>query len=460
MKTAYYWLDPSVTATVPTDADTPFLKTLWHHFCYRASTLNTQIGTSYQIGIGNATYLPLQNGEEYTVCIRPDGIGICGQDRATLMRGFSAFLIQIEMTADGRLRAACQDIRGRFSISRRMIHLCVFPETSLPTLARLVRLCGVLSYTHVVLEFWGTLRYDCLRELAWPEAFDKEDIRPILQEARVLGMEPIPMVNHLGHASSSRIDCGKHVVLDQNPRLQSLFTPDGWCWNIFDEQPKKLLRRMREELYELFGNGAYFHIGCDEAHLYSSSYYPANGLPDYLKAVTDEVVSEGRRPILWGDMIVAYNTNSDSEEKRITAAKQTEKTITLLNSLHPQSVIADWHYEIKSAPIPSTVLFQKHGFDVLGCPWDAPANINAHHQTALECHTYGILQTTWHTLHSGTSAILYGARRYGFPKAPWSNATGHRNLEIATLLRRVSFEPLSYRDCGFCNRQTAELFNW
>ena len=132
----------------------------------------------------------------------------------------------------------------------------------------------------------------------------------------------------------------------------------------------------------------------------------------------------------------------------------------LMQALNVRSVIADWHYSIKTAPVPSVLEFARNGFDVLGCPWDKPANIDAQHTTAVEHKTYGLMKTTWHTMHANISSILYFARKCGFPKAGWSDAAGHRNLEIATLLRRVAPAPLPYAECGFAHRQTEEVIDW
>lgn len=458
----YYRFGSQLTAKLPVGTDTEVLSELWNGFCCRMGELKTEIGENDCISIGNAHKPILSEQEEFSVCIRPDGICIVGRDHAALMRGFSSLMLQIEMFDDGisTFRIPCGDLHGAFSIARRMIHLCVFPSTSLTALRRLVRFCGILSYTHVVLEFWGMLRYDCLKELAWEQAYSKDEIRPIVREARALGMEPIPMINHLGHASFCRINSGKHVVLDQNPRLQPLFTPDGWCWNIFSERPKQLLKHMRQELSELFGTGDYFHIGCDEALIFSSNYYPLDGLCAYLKELTAEVISEGRRPILWGDMIVPYDTDSDSPEARAKAKLQEEKMRPLMYALHPQSVIADWHYDIKTAPVPSTLIFQRAGFDVLGCPWDNSQNIDAHRMTAADCQTYGLMMTTWHTLSKNLDSVLYFARRCGLPKADWSDACGHRCLEPAVLLRKLSPEGIAYADCGFCEKQLHDTFEW
>lgn len=150
-----------------------------------------------------------------------------------------------------------------------MIHICVFPENDLYFIKKLIRLAVLCQYTHIVIEFWGMLRYDRLKELAWPHAFTKAEAGELIRECRELGMEPVPMFNHLGHATGSRLCYGKHVVLDQNAKLEHLFTPDGWAWNIGSSEVAELLRGIRIELYELFGPGEYCHIGCDEAYYIS-----------------------------------------------------------------------------------------------------------------------------------------------------------------------------------------------
>ncbi len=460
MLDTHYVFGARTVAHVPQNADYALVQELWSCFCSRAGELELIAGENDRILIGNADFLPIEGDEEYTLNVTQTGVAILGKDHDSLMRGFSAFLIRIEMIdmeEEPTFRAACGEIRGVFSVARRMIHYCIFPHTTLATLRRLVRLCGVLSYTHVILEFWGMLRYDCMKELSWNNAYSKEEIADILREARGLGVEPIPMFNHLGHAAACRIDSGKHVVLDQNPSLQYLFTPEGWCWNVYSEKAKALLRKIRQELYELFGEGSYFHIGCDEAHIYSSGYYSIEGVGEFLKELTAEVVAEGRRPILWGDMMIPLEHNDDSAEKREWAAKQAAKMRPMLHALHPQTIAADWHYDVTFSPITTTLLFQKEGFDVIGCPWDSNANIDAHYRTTVEANTYGLMMTTWHTLNTGVQAILHCARRCGFPEAPWSAYAGHRRLEVAVLLRKLSPRGLEYADFGFHTTQITPI---
>ena len=307
----FFHFGTSVCAAVPTNVDREILADFWNGFCSRVGTLETVAGEDLKISIGNASFLPLEEKDDYTLCIRENGIGILGRDVAGLVRGFSALLLQIRAVGGecaGNFAAPTGEWHGVFSVSVRMLHLCVFPETSLHMLHKLVRLCGVLSYTHVIIEFWGMLRYDCNPALAWENAYTKEEIRPILREARALGVEPIPMFNHLGHAAGCRLDIGKHVVLDQDPSQAYLFTPDGWCWNIFSNAVKELLRKIRAELCELFGCGDYFHIGCDEAHRPScpecASKPYSKLLVEHIEFAHKVLAEHGARPMMWHDMLL------------------------------------------------------------------------------------------------------------------------------------------------------------
>ena len=79
---------------------------------------------------------------------------------------------------------------------------------------------------------------------------DEQDTMTLIELANDFGMEVVPMTNHLGHASQARGGMGKHAVLDQNPRLATLFEPDGWTWCLSNPRVHTLLRRFREELIE------------------------------------------------------------------------------------------------------------------------------------------------------------------------------------------------------------------
>ena len=83
-------------------------------------------------------------------------------------------------------------------------------------------------------------------------------------------MEPVPMINHFGHAPQSRSCMGRHTILNAEPRLSLLFEPDGWTWCLSNPDTYRLLADMRAELCGLFGDGKYFHLGFDEAYSFAT----------------------------------------------------------------------------------------------------------------------------------------------------------------------------------------------
>ena len=333
------------------------------------------------------------------------------------------------------------------------MHFCIFPETEIWELQRFVRLCGALKYTHVVLEFWGMLQYDCMKELAWSHAFTKEQIKPIVKEALDLGLEIIPMFNHWGHASASRVGFGKHVVLDQNPRLQTYFSEDGWCWDIKKPKVRALLRSIREELCELCGNGQYFHVGCDEAYGFDFSKESMDLICDFLSEISRDMNGKGRRIITWGDMFLSkhpeFNPNNRYSDCN-NPSLETEQY--MLGRLDRSVIIADWQYFTTIAPIETSSVFQNAGFDCLTCPWDRGlAQTRAAVTAVKEQQLMGFLQTTWHSI-SGRMPFITLAAMGGFESIDTYD-TNYINTRTAALLRKAFPTHGDYQKCGWNKRQ-------
>ena len=420
-----------VTAYADKRMNNSAVKNLWKSFCFTECELSVCEGKNLCFTLGDTALPELCADKEFAVRADEKGASVVGRDYGSLMRGFFSLLMKIE-EENGIFFIRPFESESNYIIKNRMIHICVFPENDLYFIKKLVRLAGLCQYTHIVIEFWGMLRYDCLKELSWPFAFSKEQAREIIREAREFGMEPIPMFNQLGHATASRVIYGKHVVLDQNPKLRRLFTPDGWAWNIKSEEVRTLLKNVRRELYEVFGEGEYMHIGCDEAYFYTGCDEARKSLPDFLKNLTDDVVKEGRRPMLWMDMLLERSIYPNCYTT--CAPEDTEKMIGALN--------------------PKTTL--KHlnttGFDVVGAPRHRKENYTAHVNTISQNNMFGIMITTWHTLKEHMPSILGCAKKCGASTFTWSEFSGLRE-ETATLLRRVSFEGNGYADAGWSKEQ-------
>lgn len=325
----------------------------------------------------------------------------------------------------------------------RGIHLCVFPETDLPLLEKVIQLAGLLKYSHVVLEFWGMLKLDALPELSWPQAYSKSRATELVQLAKSWGMEVVPMFNMWGHAAASRVRWGRHVVLDQNPSLAPLFEPDGWAWCLSHPRTGPLLRQIASELSELAGPGGYFHIGCDECHSHATCDRCRGRdriglLADHVNAMTEHVATLGRRPIMWGDALLE-NGKWPGVEATGTVQTPTHRAI---DKLDRRIVIADWHYDLMEGDVPSLGYFKSKGFDVLAAPWHELKNIRTMARAARRYEAMGMLTTTWHRLPQHM-AMLTAAANSGWSAQPGAmeGAHGHwdsMNAWLASHLRRLA----------------------
>ena len=406
----------------------------------------------YEAVMGEGAAVALDEGDEYALAAAPAGVCIRGRDEIGLLHGLYTLLqmiIPIGAETVGLFELPEAEIHDRPRFAMRAIHLCLFPENTLLVLEKAIRLAGFMKFSHVIIEFWGTLRYDCMKELSWPEhSWSKAEIRELTDLARRLGMEVIPMFNHLGHASQSRVMYGRHVVLDQNPARQLLFEPDGWTWCLSNPKTHRLLRMIREELMDLCGPGKYFHLGCDEAYSFAScpECSKKDGpqmLADYLNSLTKELAADGRRPIIWADALLEEGA---WERPTIATSRPDQRTHLALSHLDRRIIMADWQYDIKKPEVPSAKHFIDQGFDTVLCPWDGGGNIQALGMAADRLNALGLMITTWHHLPEMLRTLNVGA------EYAWrGERTGciFRATGTAALLRRVMPALPSYEEAGF-----------
>lgn len=380
------------------------MREFWRNFTFQCSVIDVTESSEFIFTIGSAEKLGLDE-YDYSINITPEGICVYAENEKNLVQGFMTLLDRfnaIDNDEQTAIEIDCCQTKDRALIQNRMIHFCIFAETKLWEIQRFVRLCGALKYTHIVLEFWGMLNFDCMKELSWPHGFTKEQIKPILREAKELGLEIIPMFNHWGHASAGRVMHGKHVVLDQNPSLQTYFSEDGWCWDIRKPKVRALLRQIRNELIELCGDGQYFHIGCDEAYNFEFTDENMNFLADFINEINGEINEFGRRVLVWGDMFLYRYEHYNPNSRYTCNAPTPDVEKFFLNRLNKNIIIADWQYRAYEAPVETCAVFQKAGFECILCPWDeGRAQIDAALTTIKDQALMGYMHTTWHTLSRG-----------------------------------------------------------
>jgi hypothetical protein len=166
------------------------------------------------------------------------------------------------------------------------------------------------------------------------------------------------------------------------------------------------------------------------------------------------VLERGRRPCLWGDMLIQHPQ--------------------ALAAIPPETVIFDWQYF--SRPRDTTNEFRRAGFDVVCCPsiqtynsgWcflaESQRNIDEHAEDARAADALGVLVTTWEfsyfTHYPATLPLIYAAGRRLARGEDWSAALaaeggpgyvqaaellGNRVPAAAAFLRAGTWRQL--RDC-------------
>jgi len=412
----------------------------------------------------NRSFLKKENIKEYEYSINcsENGISLSFNNVKAMAHGLCTILQLLEVRetklSKEKFAVAFCNIFDKPLIAFRGVHICVFSGMELHFLRRLVRFLGFLKYSHIVIEFWGMLKLDALEELAWKDkAFTKEQVKPIIEEAKALGMEVIPMFNHLGHASLSRAAFGRHVILDQNPALAPLFEPNGWTWNIKNPDTLILLKNIREELIDFFGNGEYFHIGCDEAESFGMGhlYYGERKneiLINYLNTVINELDKKGRRPIMWGDDLL----NSADWEKPYIANGRIDKdfnTKELIEKLSKKVIIDDWQYGQIDTEIETSKCLSSQGLDVIISPWDNVQGIKSSVETVPKNNLKGIIQTTWHHININyllSSSVFMWC---GIEKMPNSIMKNNMLFAAAGGFSRKLLPSKDYMLCGWSKEE-------
>ncbi|MBE6659495.1 MAG: hypothetical protein E7604_13775 [Ruminococcaceae bacterium] len=440
------------------------MRALWHRFTCTAGTL--ELAVPYLLrpqndgvitaSLGdNPPAASLQPGARYVILSDKGGMTLCAENEKALMEGFSTLVQMIvpENLGDGTesFFLAETEICDAPAVGFRSVHLCIFPDSAYATIEKAIHMAGFLKFTHVVLEFWGTYPYECLPEMAWREySFTRAQVASLVDAIRSWGMEVIPMINHFGHASSSRAGMGRHTLLNADLRHTLLFEPDGWTWCLSNPDTKKLLSEMREELYDLCGDGGYFHLGFDEAYSFATcpkcrTRKPYELLAEYINELTEDVCAHGRRPIIWHDELLDSRDFADSPLKPVANA-QSHNTAPALDLIDRRVIIADWEYHYKHEQNGSTQIFLDRGFDTLVCPWDDPENIRSLSSDAKRLGAMGVMLTTWHHLPGFLPRFPYAAN------CLWSEAaspTGCPSTEAAAILRRLYDTEGDYLSSGW-----------
>ncbi len=164
-----------------------------------------------------------------------------------------------------------------------------------------------MGYNAVLWEVENKIKWETCPKCVSPDAFSKETFKKILSYSRSLGLEPIPLLQTVGHA--------EYVL--QHKKYFS-FREDSTrydCYATCKPEVRIFLKTWIDEYLDLFGEIKYFHLGGDEAYVFASS--PACSAKaeqigkgklyaNYMKDIAVPLLSRNIRPCIWDDMILHY----------------------------------------------------------------------------------------------------------------------------------------------------------
>ncbi|MBQ7921387.1 MAG: family 20 glycosylhydrolase [Clostridia bacterium] len=292
------------------------------------------------------------------------------------------------------------------------IHLDMKAQTlKFPVLRQVIEECAARGFNMVLLEYQDKFPYTGeLAELSAPDALTVEQIEEIKALCRDKNMELVPLVQCLGHLEwVTRLE--KYASLgEMYPRLKR--SSPSLCSS--DPESFALVKRITEPVLAMHKESKYFFIGGDEVDV--SHECPLCGGKDkgtllgeyYKKAVQWISGEEGKIPVMWADMVLAYDNIADYLPK--------------------ETLLVDWEYckgmtpaqqkrfygdtepvaEACDDPFAGAIRLKEKGFRVLTAPalrsWAdstfLPRNVHldnsvAAFYTAKDHDMDGILVTSW-----------------------------------------------------------------
>ena len=182
---------------------------------------------------------------------------------------------------------------------------------------RLKALAG-LGYDTILWEVENNIRWETCPECVSPDAFTKSEFKDILAYSRSLGLEPIPLLQTIGHC--------EYVLKNEKyrPLAEVPDRIDQYCPR--NPEVVSFLEKWIAEYLELFGDVKIFHLGADEAYTlgecprcraYAAEHSLSELFIDHINAVSRPLIENGIRPAIWGDMLLHHPEALDRLAKNV-----------------------------------------------------------------------------------------------------------------------------------------------
>lgn len=353
------------------------------------------------IGVADES-LPLQapvpppTPESYALEVTPTAAIVVGRDPAGAFYGIQTLQQLLKRTPSGQVAFAGVTLSDWPTMAFRGAHLFVGKQ-ALPFHEKLIeQVLSRLKLNRMVIE----CEYTAWRshpELHVPFSMSPHDLQKEVAFCRDHFMEPIPLVETLGHAQWLFAN-NQHLDIAEDHQ-----TP--FVYDVSNPQTYKIVFDIFRETLSIF-HPKLFHIGHDEVNLFGKfPARPANIQKGWVKLFLEDTIRlhdwlahRGVRTMIWSDMLLNPQEGTPTSLNPTLSAANAPSIAdaqALRANLPKDIIICDWRYGAGSEQRNGLALFQQAGFQAIGSAWYEPENIRGWTQQVLLNRSLGTLQTTW-----------------------------------------------------------------
>ena len=338
------------------------------------------------------------------------------------------------------------------------------------TLKRILRWLFLLKYNYFAIYFEDLFPWRRHPQIGEHRGRLREDeLNQVIEYGKSLGIEVFPSLEFCGHM--------EHILsLPEFRTFSEWHNPREGCLDLSNEKAKEFVYELLRETVEFFPS-KYVHIGGDETwamgrgkSLNKTWRFDGPELYEsHHQRMVEIVEKEGKRPILWGDMISGMYLKGDEARWREVLESDVWKKV----------LVANWDYSAspKEHFKDKIRIFKDRGIDQIACPglsnWNryypnfrtATENLKNFLTTAREEDLSGFLVTAWgddgwECLFSHLDALLLAAVEIaeadGEWEEKWMAISGENkgvlnarllfgNPDVSDVLKHVI-----YRDFWYC----------
>jgi hypothetical protein len=338
----------------------------------------------------------------YHIKITKDSISVYGQEVAGLRNGVYR-LAQMAFIKDGKICLPTGLIQDDPRSDFRGVHLFVGPQALDFQQKLWSNVLRPLGFNKVVLQCERT-DWDSTPGIHSPISMKKEDLAKLFRWYRTQEVEPIPLIQSLGHMGWLFAN-GTNKDLAVNSQIPYTIDPRK-------TGAKELIGKVWDEAIDLLKPRT-IHVGLDEIDMLGISPPNPALTTELWQSMVPHLGTVAKRNnvdlMLWGDEGLA-------PDEAIDAANGDDKNnATLRRDAIPKGAyIADWHYRADQNHVPFLKSLQKwklEGFRPIASSWYRPENIRGF-GIAADVEQAGTLQTTWAGYESNEANMLKNIQQF------------------------------------------------